>query len=1283
MKRYLNRIFSVMLGAAVLTASVPAAVPFTAFAATEESSGITLNPIVIGYEVLNSNGKAMGSVTPSTTFRLKISIKDIKVKTSQVGASSNIDFIKSMDDFKGTVESLTITSSGDELLKYDVVLSGCKWTGGDKAFGFMVGYAGGNDYATGSVTITECNIPDKTETPDINVAEPIIKISAVEPDAPIKAGETGEFKIRLKNLGSTAAYNILAEVSPSDDILIIEGTGTQDIESIDFKGEKVLTIKYKALEKINAEKQNFGVSLRYYYDNGTSEATGSASAQVAVAAEVSTVEKVYPVVLTDFSLAETTLEAGKDYTGVLTVRNIGSADMNGVFVNIASSDGIFITGGTGNKYFDSIPVNTEKKINISFRTMEEFTALRQSLTASLKYTYKYGSEEPDGSYEQTFIMLGKAVEETTPLPVITYEPFVNPLVAGGQYRKAFTITNKGTGDMNNITIKVKGSDCLNLVKGSDQFFVDSIKAGKSKRILVNFNTLADITSATQSLDIDIEYYYDKAGVNTADTKTGSIYLSSEVSTVPVLRISGSGMTEALTADQEYSYTILVKNYGDITVRDVFADLTASDDMYFLDGTESGFISIIRPGDTAKLKVKFRTNQDITAARQSITAAFKYSYGRDTSIKQAEGTSSLSLLSKVTDGRSAPVLRVSGARLPQALVSDTEYSYTLYVKNYGDTSVSNVMADLTATDDMYFLDGTDSGFISEIKPGETAELNVKFHTSEKITAIKQVITAGLKYSYGSSKQAESTSTVSLLAAVADANAPMVRISGEKLGKALVADTEYDYVITFKNFGDTAVKDVFIDLTSTDDMYFLDGTEAGFISEIAPGGTADLSVRFRTLKKINSVKQGITAAMKYTYGEQEEKQAEATSSVTLIAAAEGVAGDSAAAPNIIIGKYDIGADQIAAGDVFTLDLDFYNTSASTSIENVVMTIGASGDLSIYGGSSSFFYQSLAAAAASSESIQLRALPTAATGTSSVTVSFKYDYVVNDTRTTLTSDQTIYIPLYQPDKLTLSVSTPTYDVYVGNEVYITLSYMNKGRADASNVKAEIVASSTPADNGAGSDIGADDGMSGVYGTAEGMINSGADDGITPLTAIDSDSAAAGETGIAVDGMDYADGGAMGSAGYIDGDYSDGGYSDPGYTALSTEKVIGNIQAGGNGTVDFVVTPTMGGTVSFVIKVTYEDSNMNEIVKELPVSFTAIEQQWDFPDYPMTVETTESGEGGFPWIAVIIGGSVLVVAAVVVIIVVVHKKRKNGKKLTADDIDWEDELDDDKSDSNDTTKV
>ena len=374
MSKKISKVLSILLSASLAAASVPV-IPLAAYAddgttsSTSETqnpgdkkddAGLTLNPVVVNYSILDSKGKEQKTIYKNTSFVMKMTIKDIKVKTSQVtGGGAGIDFLKSVDSFKGTLESLTVVSQGDELLRYDIVLKDCKWVGDDKNFGFKVGYIGGSDYVDGSVNVLECTTSDSTPTPDESNPEPIIKITAVEPDSPIKAGEEGEFKIRLKNLGATSAYNILAEVTSAEEILIKEGTGTQDIESLGFKDEKILTIKYKALGKITSEKQNFTVNLRYYYDNGATETTGSATAQVAAAAEISTEEKVYPVIDASFSMTEADIDPDKSYSGVLTIKNSGSADIKGLFVNFTSTDDIVITDGTASRYFEDIPDNNE------------------------------------------------------------------------------------------------------------------------------------------------------------------------------------------------------------------------------------------------------------------------------------------------------------------------------------------------------------------------------------------------------------------------------------------------------------------------------------------------------------------------------------------------------------------------------------------------------------------------------------------------------------------------------------------------------------------------------------------------------------------------------------------------------------------------------------------------------------------------------------------------------------------------------------------------------------
>jgi hypothetical protein len=939
---------------------------------------IVSKPVVVGYYITNKSGKEQTSITSGKEFNIKILVKDIGVKTSDIGGANDIDFIKSVDSFKGTLKNITVTSDSDKLLTYTVQLEGCKWSGGSTDFGFMTGYLSvGGEYSSLTFSVSECTESSSSSSGgssssyDSSNPEPIFRITAAEPTNPIKAGDAGTMELTLKNMGTVEAERVLVEISGSDDVLITDGTGSQDINYISSGGTKTLTIKYKALDKITSSKQTFAVSLRYYYSNGTGDSSGSASATITAASKISTVERVNPVVLSDFDLAEATLSADKEYEGVVTLKNVGTADMKGIYVNFTSSDGFVLTGGTRSSYVAALAVGKSCQIPVKIKTMPTLESLKQELSLSVKYSYIMGSEELDGTSENVFTMFSEVKPDETkdaPYPIITFSELKEPITAGHKYRYTVYIENKGETDMENVQVNIKSGEGITLIESSSYAFIEKIAAGKKKYAKIVFETAAELASPSQSLDVELSYSYTNAEKKKEQaTASATLSLDSEISGAPVVRMYGEKLGSAITAKNEYEYTLTFTNYGDIPVRDVYLSFTASDSLYFVDGTEYAYIDIIRSQKSADVTVKFRTTDEITAAKQSISAQINYSYG----------------------------------------------------------------------------------------------------------------------------------------------------------------------------------------------------------------------------VVNGEKQGTTEA-----------------AVTIIAAGakeDGSSGASIAAPNIIIGSYDIGAEQIAAGDEFDLNLDFYNTSSATAVENLIMTVNAGGDINIFGGANTYFYPSLSAAGGLSETVKLKALATASTGTSSVSISFKYDYLDGENRNTVSTEQTIFIPVYQPDKMTFDVSVPTYSVYAGNEVYITTSYMNKGRSDISNVKAEIVG-----------DVG----------------------------------------------------------------------------ALSTSKVIGNLVPGATGTFDFIVTPYESGDCSFTILFTYEDATLNEVSKEVPVSFYVEDMSYDYGEWDEDMYMSEEteGESGFPWIVLIIGIAVVVIAAIIVIICVVKSKKKKKSKLTEADIDWEDDLDDilsDKSDKNDKTKV
>lgn len=542
-------------------------------------------------------------------------------------------------------------------------------------------------------------------------------------------------------------------------------------------------------------------------------------------------------------------------------------------------------------------------------------------------------------------------------------------------------------------------------------------------------------------------------------------------------------------------------------------------------------------------------------------------------------------------------------------SGAKGSFTIELKNLGSVKAERILVETTASEDVVLTDGSGSQEIASIDPDGAADVKISYKALSNINSAKQNFDISVRYFYmdaGSETIGTANSTVNVPAIVSDAEEadapPMLKLTGQTLSKPISANSEYEYTLTVMNIGDSRASDVYLFFDASESLYFIDGTESASIDYIYGKDSEDVKVKFRTLNSISAAKQGITAHIIYSYRDGGvERTAESDSSVTIIANSTGEgpsSGGNIAVPNIIIKSYDIGAEQIAAGDSFDLALDLYNTSTLTGVENVIMTVNAGGSVNIFGGTNTFYYPRIGAGGEISENIPLKALATAETGTSSISVSLKYDYLDNGSRSTVNLEQTIFIPVYQPDKMTFEVNVPTWSVQVGQDMYITTTYLNKGRSDISNVKAEIVG-----------DVG----------------------------------------------------------------------------ALSTSKVIGTVQPGGNGSFDFIVQPYMPGTCEFVIMITYEDATLTEVTKELPVSFE-VEDFFDpgmyepgFDDPFFEDPGMEEGKK-FPWALLWIGVGVVVVGGVITIIVVAKHKKKKKNALTEADIDWEDEFDDNINNTNNT---
>ena len=161
---------------------------------------------------------------------------------------------------------------------------------------------------------------------------------------------------------------------------------------------------------------------------------------------------------------------------------------------------------------------------------------------------------------------------------------------------------------------------------------------------------------------------------------------------------------------------------------------------------------------------------------------------------------------------------------------------------------------------------------------------------------------------------------------------------------------------------------------------------------------------------------------------------------------------ATPYILVQNYSYGEGDVSAGSDFALTVNFYNTSANITLENIIMKVEPTTGLSITGASTTYYIPSLANKGAMTKSIPLKCLTSATPGNESVHITFSYEYVANNTRNTKGSEETISIPIAQTERFEVNLTEYPTMLYPGDNANAVISYVNKGRADIYNLTATI---------------------------------------------------------------------------------------------------------------------------------------------------------------------------------------------------------------------------------------
>jgi len=171
------------------------------------------------------------------------------------------------------------------------------------------------------------------------------------------------------------------------------------------------------------------------------------------------------------------------------------------------------------------------------------------------------------------------------------------------------------------------------------------------------------------------------------------------------------------------------------------------------------------------------------------------------------------------------------------------------------------------------------------------------------------------------------------------------------------------------------------------------------------------------------------------------------------------DDTPIPYIIVDSYDYGASSVTAGEDFELTLRLRNTSADHSLENIVMSVSPMGVFSMASSSNTFYINRLMAGSIIEKKISINTGLTKVTDdedANSINIKFTYQYGIreNDVLKLKSGDssESITLPVNFPDRFELGVPEYNSRVFAGEEMYLTVPMVNKGRSNVYNLSASV---------------------------------------------------------------------------------------------------------------------------------------------------------------------------------------------------------------------------------------
>lgn len=557
-----------------------------------------------------------------------------------------------------------------------------------------------------------------------------------------------------------------------------------------------------------------------------------------------------------------------------------------------------------------------------------------------------------------------------------------------------------------------------------------------------------------------------------DKQIESSYDAAENTVQPVnITYEAAQMQNPVYPGEEFNLGFTVSKDGSAQIEEgtAYAEITAPEGFSVSGSTNRVILKDLKNTGKFSYSIPCEATADVAGKKGTFTITIHFNYYETVNGQKVKKSGSNTYTTQVSVQKlAAPKLQFTDIKQSAVPGSKENFQLTFSLKNSSDKyTIDGGTIQIEPSTGLAASDSSDTIRIGSIAPGAISDQTLKLKTIEGMSE-KEYVTVTYTYTYtvgGTSLEVTGTEKLNVKTKITtskdDNMVPYVILDEYSYGNNIQYGDSCSLKVKFKNkSSDYDITNVVITATPSEGLVAKNASNKILTDTLKKGKTFEKTLKFDVKDEVASGYQSVTFTIHYQY----KKDGVATDVETTETANIYVHGNpeldnkeeeqtsSVATPYMMVESYEYGGDKVAAGSTFTLKMNIKNTSSTIGMENIVVSLNASEDLTVAAASNTFYINKLAPGEVVKKEIDLAALSTAKSQSSIITLDSKYEFLANNSRQQVTSTEQISIPVYQPDRLELQLVENLEETFVGNEYSLSIQYANKGKGNVYNVSAEL---------------------------------------------------------------------------------------------------------------------------------------------------------------------------------------------------------------------------------------